>query len=158
MTCSVTGGPTVCVFSMALGTYACALILQVLGRYTKVIPRLVWCLFVTLIEHCSVAGRNYLFNIFEYFLPITSYWVSPWLAIALEEHVLFHVLRRVPFDWTAWEGKKRLLVGAAALSDRLIGWAGAITGMSQIWLQGMRKSSLGSDLTSTKVWDDYPPP
>ncbi len=79
-----------CVVILALGsvtnnapcTYAAALTIQVLGRYAKAIPRWVWCVFITLIELvCSVAGRNHLFNIFENFLPIMSYWVCPWILL-----------------------------------------------------------------------------
>jgi purine-cytosine permease-like protein len=134
-----------CVVILALGsitnnapcTYAAALTIQALGRYAKAIPRWIWCVVITLIELvCSVAGRNHLFRIFENFLPIMSYWVCPWITIALEEHLLFHVLKGVPFDWTAWEDKKKLPIGAAALSAWLVGWAGAIIGMYQIWYQG----------------------
>ncbi len=134
-----------CVVILALGsiannapaTYAAALSCQVLGRYAKAIPRWIWCLVLTIIELvCSVAGRNHLFNIFENFLPLMSYWVCPWVTIVLEEHLLFHVLRGVPFDWTAWEDKKRLPIGAAALLSWLVGWAGAIVGMDQAWYQG----------------------
>lgn len=155
------GFGSLCVAILALGcitnnapcTYAAALTLQVLGRYPKAIPRWVWCVVITLIELvCSVAGRNSLFNIFENFLPITSYWVSPWIAIALEEHLLFHVLRGVPFDWTAWEDKKRLPVGAAALFAWLIGWAGAITGMSQVWYQGPIASKIGGYGGDVGAW------
>ena len=96
-----------CVIILAVGsittfapcTYAAALTFQVLGRYAKATPRWVLCVLITIIELvCSVAGRNSLFNIFENFLPIMSYWVCPWLTIALEEHLLFHVLCGVPFD------------------------------------------------------------
>ena len=134
-----------CVVILALGsitnnapcTYAAALTAQVLGRYAKAVPRWVWCVVITLIELvCSVAGRNHLFNIFENFLPIMSYWLCPWLTIALEEHVLFHLLPCVPFDWSAWEDPKRLPIGAAALVAWLVGWAGAIIGMHQVWYQG----------------------
>jgi len=134
-----------CVVILALGsvtnnapcTYAAALTIQVLGRYAKAIPRWVWCVVITLIELiCAVAGRNHLFNIFEDFLPIMSYWVCPWVTIVLEEHLLFHVLRGVPFDWTAWEDRKRLPIGLAALFAWLVGWVGAIIGMEQVWYQG----------------------
>ena len=84
----------------------------------------------------SVAGRNHLFRIFENFLPIMAYWVCPWLTIVVEEHLLFHKLRGVPFDWTAWEDKRRLPIGAAALFAWLCGWVGAIIGMSQVWYTG----------------------
>lgn len=121
----------------APGTYATALTFQVLGRYAKAIPRWALCVIITLIELvCSVAGRNHLFNIFQNFLPIMSYWVCPWITIALEEHLLFHMARGIPFDWTAWENRKKLPVGAASLFAWLVGWAGAIIGMEQVWYQG----------------------
>lgn len=150
-----------CVVILALGsitnnapaTYAAALSFQALGRYAKVIPRWIWCIIIMLIELvCSVAGRNYLFNIFEDFLPIMSYWVCPWMVIALEEHLLFHVLRGVPFDWTAWEDKKRLPVGAAALLAWLVGWAGAIIGMSQVWYQGPIALKIGGNGGDIGAW------
>ena len=141
-----------CVIILALGsisnnaptTYSAALSCQVFGRYAKAIPRWAWCLVLMLIELvCSVAGCDHLFNIFENFLPLMSYWISPWVTIVLEEHLLFHVLRRTPFDWAAWEDKKRLPIGIAALLSWLIGWAGAIVGMDQVWYKGPVAREIG---------------
>ena len=96
-----------CTVLLALGgiannapaTYAAGLSCQVLGRHFKAIPRWIWCLFLMVVELvCAVAGRDHLFNIFEDFLPLMSYWVCPWLTIVVEEHLIFHVLRDVPFD------------------------------------------------------------
>ena len=141
-----------CVVILALGsvtnnapcTYAAALSIQTLGRYAKATPRWLWCVVITVIELvCSVAGRNHLFGIFQNFLPIMSYWVCPWLTIAVEEHLLFHKLRGMPFNWAAWEDKKQLPVGAAALFAWLVGWAGAIIGMEQVWYHGPVASLVG---------------
>ena len=123
--------------NMAPATYSAALSCQVLGRYFQAIPRWIWCLILMFVELvCAVAGRNSLFNIFESFLPLMAYWVSPWLTIVLEEHLLFHVLRDVPLDWTEWEDKTKLPIGFAALTSFLIGWSGAIVGMYQVWYVG----------------------
>lgn len=102
--------------NVAPSTYVAALSIQTLGRYVRNIPRWVLCLFLTCVElACSVAGRNSLYGIFENFLPIMAYWVCPWLTIVIEEHVLFHKLRGVPFDWSIWEDSKKLPFGAAAM-------------------------------------------
>lgn len=60
-----------------------------------------------------------------------------------EEHVLFHIARGVRFDWAAWEDKKKLPVGGAALLSFLIGWAGAIIGMYQVWYTGPLAAKVG---------------
>lgn len=78
-----------------------------------------------------------------------SYWVVPWVTIVVEEHLIFRKLRGVPFDWTAWEDKGRLPIGAAALVAWLVGWAGAIIGMSQVWYTGpvaVRVGGYGGDV------------
>ncbi|KAL8976305.1 MAG: hypothetical protein Q9205_007656, partial [Flavoplaca limonia] len=131
-------------------TYSAALAIQVLSRYAKAVPRWVWCVVITTVELvCSVAGRNHLLRIFENFLPLMSYWVVPWLTIGVEEHLIFHKLRGVPFDWTAWEDRGRLPIGAAALVAWLMGWAGAIIGMSQVWYTGpvaLKVGGFGGDI------------
>ena len=62
---------------------------------------------------------------------------------------MFHTLLGVSFDWTAWEDKKRLPLGFAALFAFLCGWAGAIIGMEQIWYQGpvaLKVGDYGGDI------------
>jgi purine-cytosine permease-like protein len=155
-----------CVIILALGSitnnapcsYSVALTIQVFGRYAKKVPRWFWCVLVTIVEVglnssllinlsmsvltwapqlvLSVAGRNVLFTVFENFLPMMAYWICPWITIALEEHLIFHKLIGKPFDWTIYENKSKLPIGLAALLSFLIGWAGAIVGMEQIWYAG----------------------
>ena len=150
-----------CVVILALGSvtnnapcsYAAALTLQMLGRYAKAIPRWMWCIAITIVELvCSVAGRNHLYPIFQNFLPITSYWVCPWIAVVVEEHTIFHKLRGLPFNWAAWEDKKQLPVGAAAFFAWLCGWAGAIIGMSQVWYQGPVALKIGGHGGDIGAW------
>ena len=150
-----------CVVILALGsvtnnapcTYAAANTFQTLGRYTKAIPRWFWCVVITIIELvCSVAGRNDLFAIFQNFLPLMAYWTAPWVTIAFLEHVLFRKLRGVPFDWAQWENKKKLPVGAAALLSWLIGWAGAIVGMYQVWYTGPIALEVGGHGADIGPW------
>ncbi|KAL8634143.1 hypothetical protein Q9189_000062 [Teloschistes chrysophthalmus] len=147
-----------CAVIIALGSvtnnapfaYTAAITFQALGRYAKAIPRWMWCIFVMIIQIvCSVAGRNHLFAVFQNFLPIMSYWVAPWVTILVEEQILFHIVHGKPFDWTAWEDKKRLPIGVAALFAFLCGWAGATIGMSQVWYQGpvaLKVGGYGGDI------------
>ena len=150
-----------CAVILALGgiannappTYSAALSIQVLGRYAKAVPRWIWCLVLMIVELvCAVAGRNSLFGVFENFLPLMAYWSTPWVTIVFLEHMLFHKLRKVPFDWTAWEDKKRLPLGGAALLSFLIGWVGAIVGMAQVWYTGPIALKIGGYGGDVGAW------
>lgn len=133
------------------GTYSAALGCQVLGRYGKVIPRYVWvCVIVAIYFICAIAGRNNLFDIFENFLALMGYWVMIFISIVLEEQLIFR--RGVGFDWTAWEDKKRLPVGIAALVAFLVGWAGAIVGMNQEWYVGPLAKMVGDAGSDLGIW------
>lgn len=63
-----------------------------------------------------------------------GYWLAIWIAITLEEQLIFR--RRSGYDWTAWDQKGKLPHGLAALVAFLVGWAGAILCMAQAWYKG----------------------
>ena len=117
------------------GTYSAALGCQVLGRYGKAVPRWVWsCLIIVIELVCALAGRDYLFLVFQNFLALMGYWVEIMICIVLQEHLLFR--RKAGFDWTRWEDKGYLPLGIAALIAFLLGWLGAVLGMYQVWYVG----------------------
>ena len=115
--------------------YSAALGCQVLGRYGKLIPRWTWSCVLTMIALVlALAGREHLLVVFQNFVALMGYWVMLMICIVGLEHVLFR--RQKGFDWPAWEDKSYLPVGWAALATFLIGWVGAILGMSQVWYVG----------------------
>ena len=133
------------------GTYAAALGCQVLGRYGKMIPRWCWVCFIVLIYFvCAIAGRDHLFEIFQNFLALMGYWIMIFVTIVVEEHLIFR--RNVGFDWTKWEDQKYLPIGFAAMLAFLIGWAGAIIGMYQIWYVGPVASLVGGVGADIGIW------
>ena len=130
------------------GTYSAALGFQVLGRYGQRIPRwLISCFCVVIYTACALGGRNSLFTIFENFLALVGYWVTIFLTIMIEEHLIFR--RSVGFDWSAWSTPSKLPFGFAAFTAFVIGWVGAILCMYQIYYVGpiaKLASSSGADL------------
>ncbi|KAL6820089.1 permease for cytosine/purines, uracil, thiamine, allantoin domain-containing protein [Trichoderma sp. SZMC 28015] len=130
------------------GTYSAALCFQVLGRYGARIPRwILSCVGVVIYTVCALGGRNNLYDIFENFLALMGYWVTIFLVITLEEHLIFRKTRG--FDWTAWSDPKRLPLGLAAFTAFIIGWVGAILCMYQIYYVGpiaKLASPTGADL------------
>lgn len=118
------------------GTYSAALGCQVMGRYGKAVPRWVWSCVLILVELVlALAGRNTLFTIISNFVALMGYWVEFMVFIVLMEHLVFR-RGKGAFDWSRWEDKSYLPVGYAALASFLLGWAGAILGMYQVWYTG----------------------
>lgn len=116
-------------------TYSSGVDFQILGRVFAKVPRVVWnTLGVVIYTICAIAGRENLANIFTNFLALMGYWVSIWIAITLVEQFVFR--RHRGFDWAAWDDKEKLPIGIAALVAFLVGWAGAILSMAQVWYIG----------------------
>ncbi|MCJ1384340.1 hypothetical protein MMC17_007456 [Xylographa soralifera] len=133
------------------GTYSAALGIQVMGRYGARVPRwLLTCVSVLIYTACALGGRNNLLGIFENFLALMGYWVAIFLAIVLEEHLIFR--RRSGFDWTAWADPKRLPIGIAGLTAFLVGWAGAIVCMDQVWYVGPIAKMVGDTGADLGIW------
>lgn len=84
---------------------------------------------------CACAGRDKLFEIFESFLALIGYWTAFWITITLEDELLFH-RKTGGYDWAAWNDRKRLPIGLAALAAFLVGWLGATLGMYQTYFTG----------------------
>lgn len=131
--------------NLILPTYAAGVDFQVLGRYAAAVPRVIWNVFgIIVYTVCALAGRGYLAEIFTNFLALMGYWVVIWIAIMLEEHFLFR-RRRHPFDWSHWDAPAKLPLGLAALVAFLVGWAGAVLGMNQVYFRGPFASMVGDD-------------
>ncbi|KAK3109757.1 Vitamin B6 transporter [Teratosphaeriaceae sp. CCFEE 6253] len=141
-----------CAVVLALGlvgnlvppTYSAGVDFQVLGAGFERVPRVVWNTGgVVVYTVCAIAGRAHLAEIFTNFLALMGYWVSIWVAIVLEEHLIFRTWRGVGWNWEAWNDRRKLPVGLAALVAFLVGWAGAILCMAQVWYIGPLAALVG---------------
>lgn len=131
------------VANLILPTYSSGIDAQILGRYAGVIPRVIWnTIGVVIYTVCALAGRAHLAEIFTNFLALMGYWVSVWVAIVLEEHLIFR--RKTGFNWGVWNQKKKLPLGIAAFAAFAIGWVGAIMCMAQVWYIGPIAKQVGT--------------
>ncbi|KAL8692867.1 MAG: hypothetical protein Q9218_002190 [Villophora microphyllina] len=138
--------------NLAAPTYSSGIDFQVLGKNFQKIPRVIWnSVGVLIYTVCALAGRDHLAEIFTNFLALMGYWVIIWMSITIEEQFLFRsrfgfrigvgdrTSRRgwgQSYDWTVWNQREKLPHGIAALIAFLIGWAGAILCMAQVWYTG----------------------
>jgi NCS1 nucleoside transporter family len=122
--------------NMVLPTYASGVDFQAFGPLFARLPRIFWNTVALVIPTIgAIAGRAHLAELFSNFLALMGYWVSIWIAIVLEEH-LFRKFSGRGWIWEDWNDKEKLPVGIAASVAFMIGWAGAILGMSQVWFVG----------------------
>ena len=146
-------------------SYSIGIDFQLLARFAQKVPRFIWnTCGVIIYTVCALAGRNNLAEIFTNFLALMGYWVAIWVVVQLEEQVLFRrraggrtqaedgesagvsarmADRGLGYDWTAWNQQDKLPVGLAALAAFLVGWAGAILCMAQVWYIGPIASRVG---------------
>jgi NCS1 nucleoside transporter family len=118
-------------------TYSSGVDFQILGRYFVKVPRVVWnTVGVIIYTVCALAGRNSLAVIFTNFLALMGYWVAIWIAILLEEFLIFRKADVRNYNWANWDERAKLPLGIAAMVAFLVGWAGAILCMAQVWYIG----------------------
>lgn len=132
--------------NMTAPTYVSGVDFQVLGRWFALVPRFVWnTVGVVIYTVCAIAGRDSLAEIFTNFLALMGYWLAIWIAITLEEQFIFRKLvAKTPFNWEHWNMQNKLPVGIAALIAFLVGWAGAIISMAQVWYIGPLAAQVGA--------------
>ena len=125
-------------------TYSSGIDFQLLAGWARKVPRFVWnTVGVIIYTVCALAGRNSLSEIFTNFLALMGYWVAIWIAITIEEHFFFRYLAGRGYNWEDWDHREKLPVGIAALTAFLIGWAGAILCMAQVWYIGPIAAKVG---------------
>ncbi|GAM38263.1 hypothetical protein TCE0_033f08849 [Talaromyces pinophilus] len=116
-------------------TYSSGIDFQILGHYAEMVPRIVWnTIAVIIYTVCALAGQSHLSEIFTNFLALMGYWVAIWFAILLEERYIFR--RQTGYNWAAWDDPSKLPIGLAAFAAFLVGWAGAVICMAQVWYIG----------------------
>lgn len=124
-----------------LNTYSIALSSQVWGLFMTRIPRYILAVVAAAVYFVlAMAGRNHLSTILGNFLPMITYWCVIYFFVLLEENVLFrrHVIpgKKDVYDWDIWNDPKKLPGCYAACLTALIGVAGAVLGMCQVYYVG----------------------
>ncbi|KAL8735385.1 MAG: hypothetical protein Q9166_000930 [cf. Caloplaca sp. 2 TL-2023] len=140
------------VANLVAPTYSSGIDFQVLGQNFQKVPRVVWnSVAVVIYTVCALAGRGHLAEIFTNFLALMGYWVIIWMGITLEEQFFFRSRFGIrmgignkeskrgwgqSYEWTCWNQPEKLPHGIAAFIAFLVGWAGAILCMAQVWYIG----------------------
>ncbi|CAF1227872.1 unnamed protein product [Rotaria sp. Silwood1] len=78
-------------------------------------------------------------------MGISSYWSAIFMVIVFEDHILFRRCSFRNYNFSIWNSSKLLPISLAAILSALVGVAGIILGMSQIWFSGPIAKAIAED-------------
>ncbi|KAJ5281689.1 hypothetical protein N7478_007061 [Penicillium angulare] len=116
--------------------YSVSLTLQVLSRYTQMVPRFIWTFLASCVSLAiAIPGYSHFETVLENFMNLIAYWLAIYTGIAVSDHFFF---KRGfggyrPEDY---DKREKLPYGIAASFAFCFGIAGVVTGMSQTWWVG----------------------
>ncbi|CAK9437519.1 uncharacterized protein LODBEIA_P18970 [Lodderomyces beijingensis] len=147
-----------------MNTYSMAFEFQLIDQHLVFVPRWIWALVVTAIYIIlSLLGREHFSTILGNFLPMLGYWISMYIALLLEENLIFRSSVKVkrlhekefdcddntttPFytmyNWNNWNRPRGRTLGLAACLAFCCGVAGAVVGMNQVYYRGPLADKIG---------------
>jgi NCS1 nucleoside transporter family len=114
--------------------YSMGLSMQVLGNAFHKINRAVWTFIGAVIYIAiAIAAASHFNATLENFLLVVAYWLGPWSVILILEHFM---VRRGQYDLDAWNDRKKLPVGWAAIVAMSCGLFGVYLGAAQLLFVG----------------------
>lgn len=116
--------------------YSVSLSLQVLARTTERVPRFIWTGVGTAVYIAiAIPGYDHFEAALENLLLLVGYWLAIYEGVSLTEHFVF---RRGFKGYRAedYANPKMLPPSFAAISACVVGVAGAVLGMAQVWFTG----------------------
>ncbi|KAI9717877.1 MAG: hypothetical protein M1812_004404 [Candelaria pacifica] len=123
--------------------YSVTFSLQVMGRWTQMIPRFVWTLVGTCVYIAiAIPGYSHFESVLENFMLVIGYWLAIYEGISLSEHFVYK-RGMAGYDITIFESPSKLPPGIAAIAAFCFGVFGAIMGMAQQWFVGPIGSKIG---------------
>jgi len=125
--------------------YSVSLSMQVMARWTAVVPRFVWTLLGT-VAYVAIAipGYTHFEAVLENFMLIIAYWLAIYEGVAVVEHFVFR--KGVSgYNPAHYDQPSLLPPGIAALTAFAVGIAGAVLGMSQVWFIGPIGGKIGGE-------------
>lgn len=140
-----------------INTYSIALSTQMWGTFATQIPRYALVVLTAAIYFVlALAGRNTLAPILNNFLPMIGYWSMLYFVILIQENLIFH-RHKLPglndsYNWADWDNIKRLPTGVAAFCAFLVGIAGVVLGMCQVYYIGPIAKLFGDYGADLGMW------
>ncbi|KAI8617506.1 permease for cytosine/purines, uracil, thiamine, allantoin-domain-containing protein [Chytriomyces sp. MP71] len=118
--------------------YSRGLSMMLLGRQLAKVHRAVWTLIGAVIYLILAILSIDRFNtVLENFLLVIGYFLAPYCAVLVVEHLVFRRGDYSTYNQDIWESPKELPLGAAATFALALGLVGAVLGMAEVFYTGV---------------------
>jgi len=84
-----------------------------------------------------------------------GYWVCIYIAITIEEQVIFR--RTTGYNWATWNDASKLPLGLAGFTAFCAGWGGAAISMNQVYFTGPIAKMVGDEGADVSVSFQFAP-
>jgi purine-cytosine permease-like protein len=117
--------------------YSITLNFQLLIPWLVHVPRFVFAVVITaiVIPISIPAASNFFVNL-ENFVGIIGYWAAAYVGVVVVEHRLIRKSDYETYDHAAWNVRKELPSGVAAIGAAVCSFALVIPSMAQVWYTG----------------------
>lgn len=123
--------------NIALSMYSISLNLQMLLPFFAKMPRFLFAIAtVAIMVPLAIRSAPEWETSLEDFLALVGYWAGCFVAVLIEELVIFRKLDYTTYDHAIWNVGRKLPSGIAALLASLISMALVVPGMANAWYTG----------------------
>ncbi|CAF3279993.1 unnamed protein product [Rotaria sp. Silwood2] len=117
--------------------YSLSLSAQVIAPILSRIPRFLYTVIGTVAYVLlAIVAASKFNDALTSVMGISSYWSAIFMVIVFEDHLLFRCCSFPNYNFSIWNSSKLLPISLAAILSAIVGVAGIILGMSQIWFSG----------------------
>ncbi|CAF1275706.1 unnamed protein product [Rotaria sp. Silwood1] len=126
--------------------YSLSLSTQVIAPIFSRIPRFLYTIIGTAAYVLlAIVAASKFNDALTSVMGISSYWSAIFMVIVFEDHILFRRCSFRNYNFSIWNSSKLLPISLAAILSALVGVAGIILGMSQIWFSGPIAKAIAGD-------------
>ncbi|KAL0958461.1 hypothetical protein HGRIS_000602 [Hohenbuehelia grisea] len=123
--------------NIAITFYSFCLNIQIFIPALVVVPRYVFSILATaIVIPLAIVGSHRFYETLANFLGLLGYWACAFIAIVVEEHLVFRHNDPAEYNLEHWNSPGRLPWGMAALGAGFAAFGVAVVCMDQVWFVG----------------------
>ncbi|KDN47543.1 hypothetical protein K437DRAFT_93470 [Tilletiaria anomala UBC 951] len=117
--------------------YSFGLTFQTMLPFLAPFPRFIWPILATaIVLPLGIVGASHFYQTLTNFTAVLGYWAALFNAVLLVEHLILRRARFESYDRTAWNDRRRLPIGAAALTSAVLSLGLLVPSIDQVWFTG----------------------